>query len=91
MIKDLEREGAVQSGLTYRGLRHTVASRLAERGMSLKDIAAVLGQKSSKVAQIYTERADRSRRADAVITKLRPTEKCSAANELRTTNCQTDV
>jgi integrase len=75
MIKDLEREGAVESGLTYHGLRHTVASRLAERGVSLEDIAAVLGQKSSKVAQIYTERADRSRRADAVITKLRPTEK----------------
>jgi integrase len=72
MLKDLEKEGAVDPGLTYHGLRHTVASRLAERGVSLEDIAAVLGQKSSKVAEIYTDRADRTRRAEAVITKLRP-------------------
>jgi integrase len=72
MLKDLEKEGAIEPGLTYHGLRHTVASRLAERGVSLEDIAAVLGQKSSKVAEIYTQRADRTRRAEAVITKLRP-------------------
>ncbi len=75
MIKELERAGEVERGLTYHGLRHTVASCLAQRGVSLEDIAAVLGQKSSKVAEIYTERADRTRRAEAVITKLRPTEK----------------
>jgi integrase len=72
MLKDLEKEGAIEPGLTYHGLRHTVASRLAERGVGLEDIAAVLGQKSSKVAEIYTQRADRTRRAEAVITKLRP-------------------
>lgn len=75
MIKDLEKEGAVDPGLTYHGLRHTVASRLAERGVSHDDIAAVLGQKSSKVAEIYTAHADRTRRAEAVITKLRPNQK----------------
>ena len=72
MIKELEKQGNVDRGLTFHGLRHTVASRLAERGVSLEDIAAVLGQKSSQVAQIYTERADRTRRADAVIANLRP-------------------
>lgn len=72
MIRELEREGLVEKGLTYHGLRHTVASRLAERGVGLEDIAAVLGQKSSKVAEIYTSRADRTRRAAAAIVHLRP-------------------
>jgi len=72
MLRELEKEDAVEPGLTYHGLRHTVASLLAERGVGLDDIAAVLGQKSSKVAAIYTERADRTRRATAAITKLRP-------------------
>jgi integrase len=72
MVRELHAEGAVHTGLTYHGLRHTVASLLAERGVALEDIAAVLGQKSSKVAEIYTDRADRTRRATAAIAKLMP-------------------
>lgn len=72
MIRALEEEGAVEPGLTFHGLRHTVASLLAERGVSTTDIAAVLGQKSSRTAAHYADRADRSRRARAAIKKLRP-------------------
>lgn len=72
MLRALEEEGVIGSGLTYHGLRHTVASLLAERGVSTEDIAAVLGQKSSKVAAMYAEKADRTRRASAAIQKLRP-------------------
>jgi integrase len=72
MIKALEAEGLVEPGLTYHGLRPTVASLMAERGVSMEDIAAVLGQKSSRVAAHYAARADRSRRAGEAIRKLRP-------------------
>lgn len=72
MLRELEKEGLIDPGLTFHGLRHTVASLLAERGVSTDDIAAVLGQKSSKVAAHYADRADRSRRASAAIKKLRP-------------------
>lgn len=73
MIKELENQGLVDSGLTYHGLRHTVAALLAEHeGVSNEDIAAVLGQKSSKMAAHYSERADRKRRANATISKLKP-------------------
>jgi integrase len=72
MIRALEEEGLVEPGLTFHGLRHTVAALLAERGVSTADIAAVLGQKSSKTAAHYADRADRSRRARAAIKTLRP-------------------
>jgi len=73
MIRELEAEGAVEPGLTYHGLRHTVAALLARhKGMSHDDIAAALGQKSSKIATHYADRADRKRRASATISKLRP-------------------
>jgi integrase len=73
MIKEMENQGLVDSGLTYHGLRHTVASLLAEHeGVSNEDVAAVLGQKSSKIAAHYSERADRKRRASATISKLQP-------------------
>lgn len=72
MIRALEEEGQVGPGLTYHGLRHTVASLLAERDVSAADIAAVLGQERSETAEIYAKRADRRRRAKAAITKLRP-------------------
>lgn len=72
VIKALENQGLVDKGLTYHGLRHTVASMLAEQGVNHEDIAAVLGQKSSKVAAHYADRADRKRRAGAVITRLDP-------------------
>jgi len=72
MIRELEAEGAVEPGLTYHGLRHTVAALLAEhKGVSHDDIAAALGQKSSKIAT-HADRADRKRRASATISKLRP-------------------
>lgn len=63
MFKTLEAEGLVNPGLTVHGMRHTVADVLAEAGCSHEDIAAVLGQKSSRVAAHYADKADRSRRA----------------------------
>jgi integrase len=54
-IADLRKRGLVGDGLTFHGLRHTVASELAEcEGVSAQDIAAVLGQKTSQMAGHYS-------------------------------------
>jgi integrase len=71
MLRALEAEGKVARGCTFHGLRHDVATRLAEAGCSMEDIAAVLGQKSSRMAAHYAQKADRTRRTAAAITKLR--------------------
>ncbi len=71
MLAALEAEGTIGRGCTFHGLRHDVATRLAEAGCSAEDIAAVLGQKSSRIAAHYAEKADRSRRTRAAITKLK--------------------
>jgi integrase len=72
MMRALEAEGKIGRGCTFHGLRHDVATRLAEAGCSAEDIAAVLGQKSSRIAAHYADKADRSRRTRAAITKLKP-------------------
>lgn len=74
-LKALEKEGHIEPGLTFHGLRHTVATELAEAGVPAEDIAAVLGQRSSKIAEHYSKEADRSRRSTAAIRKLRPFSK----------------
>jgi len=72
-IADLRARGLVGDGLTFHGLRHTVASELAEcDGVSAEDIAAVLGQKTSQMADHYSREADRSRRTAATIAKYEP-------------------
>lgn len=74
-LKKLEALGLVETGLTFHGLRHTVATELAEAGVSAEDIAAVLGQRSSEMASHYARQADRSRRSKAAIRKLKPLRK----------------
>jgi len=63
----LEKSGHVQSGLTLKGLRHTVATILAEMGMDERTIADVLGQKTIEMARHYSTRADKSRKMKSVI------------------------
>jgi integrase len=71
-IKQLEMEPLVGTGLTFHGLRHTVATTLAESGVNEEDIAAVLGHKTSRMATHYAREADRSRRTKAAIKKFKP-------------------
>jgi integrase len=70
--RKLESAGLIEPGLTFHGLRHTVATVLAEAGVSEEDIAAVLGQKTSRMASHYSRTADRSRRSKAAIQKFKP-------------------
>ncbi|WP_088348933.1 MULTISPECIES: tyrosine-type recombinase/integrase [Rhodomicrobium] len=74
-LKKLEAKKLIGAGLTFHGLRHTVATVLAEAGVTAEDIAAVLGQRSSKMAEHYSREADRSHRSKAAIRKLKPLER----------------
>ncbi len=66
----LELSGAVQFGLTLKGLRHTVATILAEMGYDERTIADMLGQKTIEMARHYSKRANKSRKMSAVVTSF---------------------
>jgi integrase len=58
---------AVSPGLTLKGLRHTVATILAEMGMDDRAIADMLGQRTITMAQHYSRRAKRTRKLAGII------------------------
>lgn len=58
---------AVSPGLTLKGLRHTVATILADMGMDDRAIADMLGQKTITMAQHYSRRAKRTRKLAGII------------------------
>jgi integrase len=80
LIRKLTSQGQIGEGLTFHGLRHTVATALAEVGCDPRTISSVLGQRSEAAAKLYIEEEDRSRRAAAGIRKLEKRSK----NSLRT-------
>ncbi len=57
-------------GLTFHGLRYTAATRLADAGCTLKEIASVTGHKSFAMIEKYTRGADQKRLAGAAILRL---------------------
>ena len=63
----LEEAGAVQPGLTLKGLRHTVATILAEMGKDAGTIALVLGHATEAMAKHYSRRADRKQKTSAAV------------------------
>jgi integrase len=65
--RKLEIEGAVQPGLTLKGLRHTAATILREMNYDYTQIAEFLGQRTEVMAKHYSRRADRSRHMTAMI------------------------
>jgi integrase len=66
----LEAIGAVSPGLTLKGLRHTVATILAEMGYDYSMIADALGHKTLAMAQHYSKQADRPRKMTAMVEKF---------------------
>lgn len=58
---------AVSPGLTLKGLRHTVATILAEMGMDDRTIADMLAQRTIAMAQHYSRRANRARKLTGVV------------------------
>ncbi|WP_244619158.1 tyrosine-type recombinase/integrase [Rhizobium sp. 18055] len=59
----LETDAAIQPGLTLKGLRHTVATILAEMGKDHGTIALVLGHATEAMAKHYSRRANMTLRA----------------------------
>jgi integrase len=60
-------EGKIGAGLTFHGLRHTVATKLADAGADAETIAAVTGHKSMAMVRHYTESRDKKKLARAAI------------------------
>ena len=59
--------GKIGPGQTFHGLRHTVATKMADAGADDKAIAAITGHKSMSQIQRYTRTASQKRRAKAAI------------------------
>ncbi|TGQ01405.1 MULTISPECIES: tyrosine-type recombinase/integrase [unclassified Mesorhizobium] len=66
----LEKAGTIQPGLTLKGLRHTVATILAEMGYDERTIADMLGQKTIEMARHYSKRANKARKMTAVVSSF---------------------
>lgn len=64
VIQALIKEGEVDKGLTFHGLRHFVGTTLATNGADNKTIMAILGQKTAKMAELYSEEFDRKTRGN---------------------------
>lgn len=58
-VRKLTKEGHLQPGCTFHGLRHTIASAARNAGESESRVAAAIGDRSPAMAQIYGRDADR--------------------------------
>lgn len=67
---EMRRLGLQGQGLTFHGMRATLASRLAEQGATTHEIAAVTGHQTLAMIERYTKDADQERRASAAVLKL---------------------
>ncbi|MET0547476.1 MAG: tyrosine-type recombinase/integrase [Caulobacterales bacterium] len=59
LIRRLEATGAIETGLTSHGLRHSVGAALAEAGKSESEILAMLANRSPSSGKVYTRQARR--------------------------------
>lgn len=70
LIGELEKAGRVGEGLTFHGLRHSVATDLREAGFDSRTIADMLGQKTTSMAEHYSSEADLSAKLKGVVRKM---------------------
>lgn len=52
--KDVQREVGMKKLIKFHGARHSYASLLASKGISIEKIAKILGHKDTKVTQVYS-------------------------------------
>ena len=71
-IARLERDGKVEPGLTFHGLRHTVGTLLIEAGFDIDTVRRWLGQRTLAMAIHYSQTADTSERMREVNEKFDP-------------------
>lgn len=67
----LREDGKVGPGLSFHGLRHTLGTNLAEAGCDAGTIAAILGQKTTRMGEHYSRTANRRQLAGAGIARLK--------------------
>jgi integrase len=70
MIRDLIAAGKVSPGLTFHGLRTTLATWLADGGADTRTIAAALGHATEAMAAHYARNAEKRRRASEAVAIL---------------------
>ncbi|MBB3020706.1 integrase [Microvirga lupini] len=70
VIRKLEAEGKVDSGLTFHGLRHTAATKMRQLGFDTRTIADMLGQETEGMASHYSRQADLVPKLQGVVEKL---------------------
>lgn len=70
IIRRLVADGKVEPGLTIHGLRHTAGKLAADAGADARTIAALLGHKTTAMAEHYSREADTRRRARDGIRRL---------------------
>ena len=68
--KEAGEDGAIGSGLTLYGLRHTVAVIMRELGFDERTIADALGQKTIEMARHYAKGADLKPKMRGVVKSL---------------------
>ncbi|MGQ0663658.1 MAG: tyrosine-type recombinase/integrase [Pseudomonadota bacterium] len=71
LVRNLANAKSVDAGLTFHGLRHTLAKRLADSGCDTRTIMAITGHRSESMVALYTREADQRRRAKAAVTRLK--------------------
>lgn len=70
LIRALENKGEIGTGLTFHGLRHTVATELRQLGYDSRTIADMLGQKTQAQADHYSAEADLEMKMRGVVKKM---------------------
>lgn len=69
-FRDARIKAGLPDGLSFHGLRHTAAARLAEVGATGSEIRAITGHKSLKLVEHYISQADQELQADRAISLL---------------------
>lgn len=69
--REIGKVEGVRPGLNMHGLRKRAATRLAEAGCSVHEIAAITGHKTIAMVQHYTKAVDQERMAGAAILRLK--------------------
>lgn len=69
-FRDARILAGLPEGLSFHGLRHTAAARLAELGAGAPEIQAITGHKSLKLVEHYIRQASQELQADRAISRL---------------------
>lgn len=70
-IRRLEAAGLVRPGLTFHGLRRTVASSLAEKGATTREIMSVTGHRTEAIVSTYVRDAEKRELAKRATRRLK--------------------